>query len=265
MSGALIYGWGESIKQTEFSGPKGGLTRVLYRQRGEQISALSKVDEGRFLFSEDLGGHIKIFNRDTGEVSPVSSGTGPTYMPQLGKLFFYRSEPGAMHTKLLIADWKDLADSVRVVDEGPFAITRQVVPVDEDRVVFLPRDDRRAKVKMFNVRTSEISELPLAGCVPKLWRAATKQLLCFDVERAEHVLMGLDGQNRERVWPFNVVPLLYLTELDAALVGFEEGRDHVLALYPFAGEEHSKGKVILRQTIIGEGGAILFSGSSAGN
>lgn len=263
VSGTLIYGWGETVKQTEL-GPKDTLTRMLYQQRGEQISDLSKVDEDRFLFSEQLNYRIKIFNRQTGEVLPVIPGTGPTYIPQHGKLFFYRSEPGAMRMKLLIADWKDLTGSIHVVDEGPFAIARQVIPVDTNRVVFLPRDNRGTKVKMFDMRTSETFELPLAGCVPKLWRTATKQLLCFDIEREEHVLIGLDGQNRERGLPFGVVPLLYLAELDAALIGFEEGRDHMLALYPFAAMNGPGGKVILQQTIVGEGGALLFSNPSAG-
>ena len=145
-----------------------------------------------------------------------------------------------MHLKLLIADWKDLAGSVRVVDEGPFSLSRQVVPVDEDRVVFLPRDYPSMRGKIFNVKTLETSELPIAGCVPELWRQATKQLLCFDIDRAEHLLIGLDGRNRERVGPFNFVPLLYLTELDAALIGFEDGHDHRVAIFSLKGTSKNR-------------------------
>lgn len=94
LKGTLIYGSGQTIEQTEFGGPNAGRTRELYRNPREEMAALSKVDEDRFVFGEDLGYRIKVFNRQTGRVSSLISGSGPTYLPRHDKLFFYRSEPG---------------------------------------------------------------------------------------------------------------------------------------------------------------------------
>jgi hypothetical protein len=201
---------------------------------------------------------IMMFDRSSNQVSYVGSGDAPVYVPSHRKLFFYRYDPEAGRTKLFLADWGDMTGTARVVDGGPFSGLSPVIPIDENRVIFMPRDDTASRIKVFDIRLWEISELPFSGCSPALWRAATKQLVCFDFDRQEFVLTDLSGKDRAPLWPIGVRPVTYVEEVDAVIVGYEDGLNNGVALYSFSDDVLPRFKILMGRTPVGIGGAIVL-------
>ena len=259
-SGTIVIGWGQTIKALEFSHSKLVSEHLVRTSHDGQIETLAKLDEHRFLFDDTISHQISSYDRQTDSVRRLVTGLSPSYIPQRTTVFFYRPVPGERRTELVYAKLADLGRTFHLVDEGPFSLARPVVQIDADKIIYMRRYDRSGSLQLFDMSNSQVTSLPLFGCIPQLWRTRTKQLMCYEMSSSTEVLWNIETKTRERLaWPRGVVPLLYVNESDSVLVGFERGENHGLATYSFDSSKSSQLNILVdRDVPVGTGGALIF-------
>lgn len=254
LKGILIYGWGDSIHEVLVTPGESLKSKVIYHREGEQISGLSMIDQTHFLFSETFRNKIDVFDRATEVAAPLADGVFPVVVPQQEKVFFYQTPSGSTHLQLSVAHLSDPMKSARVIDSGEFPVPLPVVRIENEKIVFQSSTANGGTLKLVDTITDSIVDLGIHGCAPKIWRARTKELLCFDASRAAYELRDLAGRYEHQMdWPPGIVAIAYLQSADALLLGYEQGSQHWIGVFRF---DVNRVDPILNDIIVGTGGAI---------
>jgi hypothetical protein len=223
LRGSIIFASPLGIQQLRLSNRE--LTTLVPspKDRGQIHESVLKVDDDRFLFTENLfvGGQssvIKEYDRRTHAIRAVRDGTAAAYLPEHDKLFFYVTDGTRTGTKLVIADLHDAQAGAREVAAGPFGYPYRVVAVSSREIVFASGDASDNTVQQYDVLTGERRRIAVTGCsLLELWRAATQQLVCWSHARQKHILVGLDGQKVEEAPLPQAAQLVYVEEGDLVI------------------------------------------------
>lgn len=218
LGGRLVYGLANYVYAFDTTTQR---TELLYEAPyGEIVGDLTVVDEDRILFSSHRRkSDIIELNLKTRTEKKVHKGSHPAYIRKHGMLFFYDRPEGATHTRLYVGRLDDLLGSLHEVDEGPFVLAQQVIQVSHDEVVFSSgRDGGSQNVWMYNIVTEKLNQLPLRNCRPKIWRAATKQLLCTDLSTGHRFFSNLEGHKGDDYPDGNLSPIVYIPSRDLLVV-----------------------------------------------
>lgn len=186
LSGRLIFGDHTTIGELALTS---GALRIIERNApsshlAELGATVSRVDENTLVFDirprfggDDTLHEMKI---DTGASIILRSGAAPTFLPARRKIFFlmYERSPTQRY-RLYVADYDDpKASAIRISDEA-YITPYPVIPISANEVIISRSSTKTENAPLlYNVDSSSTVELPLPGCRPILWRAATQQLLC---------------------------------------------------------------------------------------
>lgn len=237
LTGKLVFACSTVIRQLDL---KSSTVEVLHRSMNnsydntEIYDIISKVDEDHFLFDETLRHTIRLFDRRTGRASVIREGSAPTYLPKHRKFFFYYSDP-AMEprgTRLYMAEFERPVESAKLIDQERHG-SEAVIPISPDEVVYPQADDRDGnKVWYYHLVTGERRRLPLPDCMPKIWRSASQQLLCFDRPKQRHYLTDLRGEKVEYLPQLeDMIASTYIPKYDVLI-----GSIARFQLFPLKGE-----------------------------
>ncbi len=191
------------------------------RPNGRSVSV--KLDHHTVQFVSG-GAAIWFYNRVTGELTPYHvpprySFLGmPVYMKKYKSVVFYCGK-----NRLCRAPVDDINNGVVVDPNGAQDAGLgglwyyPIVPVSDDEVLYAANNDR---AKYYNLATDKVGYLPLAKCVPQLWRSKTQQLLCLAFKpKAHYYFIKLDGTGKAHAPNFGGTPAIYLPRFDTVLVG----------------------------------------------
>lgn len=178
-SGRFIYGSGHQIHSVDLATKK---TQVLYEfQYGRIVDSLNILDSSRLLLQVPNRTESEVVELDIkrGMDKKIIKGFAPVYMSKHNVLFFFDQQEDKKRVNLYMTSLIDPMGSRRLIDNGPYIVPGQVVPVSPDEVVFLSRKDAEEEhLWLYNIVKNQMKKLPIDDCRPLIWRATTGELMC---------------------------------------------------------------------------------------
>lgn len=192
LSGKLVYASSEAVYELDLSSLE---KRIIYAPRhllaGHDITRV-----GNGMVVETFDSEIYFVSK-AGDGHRLGQGAHPVYVSKHRTLFFYSNVHGEPRSRLYKARLNNGELGPRQeIDAGPFGVAPAVLVVSKDEIVF-KRDT--GELFKYNLRSGDISKLPIEGCYPVAWRSTTSEMLCEDHEARSEYLISLDGRTRTKV------------------------------------------------------------------
>lgn len=195
------------------------------------INNITYGPNGKLIFSEGFANWeilIKELDLSDGTIKTLGNGFYATYIRESKKLFYYFQANKAAKIELRLAEGFDLKNSKTLALAPPpyvrpngngINLYGPPIQVSDKEIVFVGEDQKLWKYDFLNNQYHSFNNIPI--CIPSVWRAKNKTLICEDLDAGNFAQVNLDTLEITHLDLFHDWGnLFYLSEYDA-LIGIE--------------------------------------------
>lgn len=179
--GYIVFAAGDTVWEYDLVSEE---RRPLYRSDGWLSSPLIQVDEASFI---TIGGIDEmLLVKSGGKAHYLGKGRDAAFFPTHDKLLFFAIPSGETSPHLHEATLRGhQLESWSVIAKVNASVA---FPISDDELLFRDRI-----LKKYDLRTGELTDLPIKDCWPRVWRSKTEEIICYDEKAKKDVFINLGG------------------------------------------------------------------------